>query len=66
MADFNCPACGADIPATGSASQLGTEAGSGEKPARQHARCPECGSKLERKVNPPGDEWQLQRDDPAD
>lgn len=62
MSDLTCPNCDADVPDTGmsGATGIGDAAGNVSfQPPVQHARCPECGAKLER--NPESDVAKLRR-----
>lgn len=62
--ELKCPECGESVPATGisSATGIGDAAGNiSFQPHRSHSRCPKCGTKLVRNVEPPGP-WQRQPD----
>lgn len=47
MADLTCPECGAEVPRSGLASQVGTGAGPADEPPMEHTICPECRAHLE-------------------
>ena len=70
MANLKCPKCGIDVPATGISGSYGMGTPGGGlnlQPARQHATCSECGTKLVRNPddNEHGlDEWRAQMDGP--